>query len=229
MLGSWVTGSSDFAASVWRSSTSLLMIGWCHVFYPNGSPQQMIKAFNGTWYSTGWGKSFGRFLRQCSKRCGPSMQGAWRSWPRLASERDDACNTEKNLQNMLFARRMMFMRIEFYFWRTGRMWMVCAVNFSVFFHVTDETATAGNCNDVSCQPYMLSRFTMVNLAKSCQVNLPTTAVLHGDSKSGFIQAADGREGQYITHVWYRNCFWSLIYFDIVYIRWSVADMYRYVF
>ena len=35
----------------WRSSISLLMTGWCHVFYPNRSPQQMIKAaIDGTFH-----------------------------------------------------------------------------------------------------------------------------------------------------------------------------------
>ena len=31
----------------------------------------------------------------------------------------------------------------------------------------------------------------------CQVNLPTTAVLHGGSRLWFIQAAHGRDGQFL--------------------------------
>lgn len=56
---------------------------------------------------------------------------------------------------------------------------------------------------------------MVNLAKSCQVNLPTTAVLHGGPRLGFIQAANGREGQYIT----QSCLIQelCLIFDIVFI------------
>lgn len=85
----------------WRSSTSLLMIGCCHFFLTqNGSPQQMIKAFSlphPDGFTSVW-------LRQCSKRCGRSMQGAWRSWPRRENYKFQQWNRHEDSRNAIRKR-----------------------------------------------------------------------------------------------------------------------------
>ena len=89
MLGSWVTGSSDFAASVkiqhfigtqLESSTNDQGVQW-HLIH------------------TDQGKL--RSLRPCSKRCGRSMQGAWRSWPRREIYKFQQWNRHEDSRNAI--------------------------------------------------------------------------------------------------------------------------------
>lgn len=131
----------------WRSSISLA---------PNWSPQQMIKAFNGTWYIR-IRANFGRLGHarsvadvQCreledhgpGERFTSFNNGTAMKTQEMPSERDDACKKwEKSTEAFKVAKRF-FMRIEFCIWRTGRMWMVFWVIFA--YTMINETATAGN-------------------------------------------------------------------------------------